>query len=75
MPDPAKKPSKAEEVAKGFASVSALARKAAEQNKKKDDEKPEPPQVDTGSVGGFISSAAKRLKYAVYGPENKKKDE
>lgn len=74
MPDP-QKSSKAEDVAKGFASVAALSRKAAEANKKtadKANETPEAPPIDTGSVGGFISSAAKRLKYAVYGPDEKK---
>ena len=71
MPDPQKKPSTTQQAAQGFASLQALTKKAAAENKKKSEKPDGPPAIDTGSVSGFLSSAGKRLKYAVYGPDKK----
>jgi hypothetical protein len=68
MPDPQK--SKAEQVGEGFKAFQGVVKKSKETNPTP--KKQEPPEIDTGSVGGFLESAKNRLKYAVFGPDDKK---
>lgn len=73
MPDPQKKTTPADQIKAGYEQFKSVADKAAEENAKKAKKPQGPPEIDTSSVGGFLSSAAKRVKYAVYGPEKDEK--
>ena len=66
--DPKKTPNPASPLTDGYAKFKQVADDAAKKNPKKDG----PPEIDTSSVGGFLTSAGKRLKYAVYGPDEQK---
>ena len=63
-----KKTTPADQIKAGYEQFKSLADKAKKDAPKKDG----PPEIDTTSVGGFLSSAGKRIKYAVYGPDEKK---
>ena len=74
MPDPQKQPSTASQVGEGFKALQKVVNDSTERNKKDPNQpkkKPEAPPIDTGSFGGLVSSLGSRLKYAVYGPDDK----
>lgn len=75
MPDPAKQPSKGQQIGEGFKTLQKLVGDSKEKNKNPNNPvktAPEPPPVDTGSFGGLLTSLKNRAKYAIYGPDEKK---